>query len=54
LSVGGYATNITHLENIFIRDAIVDYIREMTARGEIISLKNDGRVIVKNMEDSRK
>ena len=54
LSVGGYATNITHLENIFIRDAIVDYIREMTARGEIISLKNDGRVIVKNMEDPRR
>jgi len=54
LSVGGYAKNITNLENIFIRDAIVDYIREMTARGEIISLKNDGRVIVKNMEDSRK
>ncbi|HOG42244.1 MAG TPA: hypothetical protein PLI69_06880, partial [Bacteroidales bacterium] len=52
LSVGDFAKNITNLENVFIRDAIVDYIREMTARGETISLKNDGRVIVKNMEDS--
>jgi hypothetical protein len=52
--VGDFAKNITNLENIFIRDAIVDYVREMTARGEIISLKNDGRVIIKNREDSRR
>jgi|LSQX01.2.fsa_nt_gb 2',3'-cyclic-nucleotide 2'-phosphodiesterase (5'-nucleotidase family) len=54
LSVGDFAKNITNLEHIFIRDAIVDYVREMTARGEIISLKNDGRVIIKNREDSRR
>ena len=54
LSVGDFARNITNLETVFIRDAIVDYIREMTARGETISLKNDGRVIVKNMEEPRR
>ena len=54
LRVGDFAKNITNLENVFIRDAIVDYIREMTARGETISLKNDGRVTVKNMEESEK
>lgn len=54
MSVGDFAKNINHLEHVFIRDALVAYIKEMTVRGETISLKNDGRVIVKNMEETRR
>lgn len=30
----------------FLRDIIIDYIKDMTARGQVISLKPDGRVTV--------
>ena len=40
-----FAMNI-RLSGRFLRDIIIDYIRDMTARGQVISLKPDGRVTV--------
>ena len=40
-----FAMNI-RLSGRFRRDIIIDYIKDMTARGQVISLKPDGRVTV--------
>lgn len=44
--ISKYAKNIQNTD-VFIRDAIVDYVKGMTERGEKIDLKRDGRVIIK-------
>ena len=46
VQIGKYAQNVTNTD-VFIRDAIVEYIKGMTERGEKIDLKEDGRVILK-------
>ena len=47
LRVKKYSEGITET-NIFIRDAIVEHIKKLTAAGKKINPKSDGRVIVKN------
>lgn len=37
--------------DVWIRDAIIDYLRDMTAKGKVLSLKEDGRVIYLNEEE---
>lgn len=39
---------------IWVRDAIVEYLKDQTARGEKISLKTDGRVVYTDWEERRR
>ena len=47
--IGTYADEVIDT-NVIIRDAIVDYIRELTAQGKKIDPKMDGRVVIKNVD----
>ena len=47
--IGAYSDEIIET-GVLIRDAIVDYIKDLTAQGKKIDPKMDGRVIIKNVE----
>jgi len=39
---------------VWVRDAIVEYLKEMMDRGETIALKSDGRVVYTDWESRRR
>ncbi|MCF0178537.1 MAG: hypothetical protein HUJ90_07905, partial [Bacteroidales bacterium] len=45
--VGSISENVTETD-IFIRDAIIEQIKKITARGEVLDLHTDGRVKILN------
>ena len=47
--IGSYADKVIDTD-VLIRDAVVDYIRELTAQGRKIDPKMDGRVVIKNVD----
>lgn len=47
--IGSYADKVIDTD-VLIRDAVVDYIRELTAQGKKIDPKMDGRVVIKNVD----
>ena len=48
--IGSYSEEILRREDVFIRDAVVDYIKKLTAEGKKIDPRTDGRVVIKNSE----
>jgi hypothetical protein len=40
--------------DVWIRDAIVEYLKEKTARGEQLVLQKDGRVVYTDWEERRR
>jgi 2',3'-cyclic-nucleotide 2'-phosphodiesterase (5'-nucleotidase family) len=51
-SIGTYADSIIDTD-VLIRDAVVDYIKDLTAQGKKIDPKMDGRVVIKNVDNRR-
>ena len=47
--IGAYADEIIDTD-VLIRDAVVDYIRNLTEQGKKIDPKMDGRVVIKNVD----
>ncbi|MBR5735480.1 MAG: 5'-nucleotidase C-terminal domain-containing protein [Bacteroidales bacterium] len=47
--IGAYSDEIIETD-VLIRDAVVDYIRDLTEQGRKIDPKMDGRVVIKNVE----
>ena len=47
--IGAYADKVIDTD-VLIRDAVVDYIRDLTEQGRKIDPKMDGRVVIKNVE----
>ena len=47
--IGAYSDEVIETD-VLIRDAVVDYIRNLTEQGRKIDPKMDGRVVIKNVE----
>jgi len=47
--IGSYADEVIETD-VLIRDAVVDYIRNLTEQGKKIDPKMDGRVVIKNVD----
>jgi 2',3'-cyclic-nucleotide 2'-phosphodiesterase (5'-nucleotidase family) len=47
--IGSYADKVIETD-VLIRDAVVDYIRNLTEQGKKIDPKMDGRVVIKNVD----
>ena len=50
--IGTYSDEVIDTD-VLIRDAVSDYIRELTAQGKKIDPRMDGRVVIKNVSNNR-